>query len=144
MEFRRHRYTPLRLKPGTERGASASARPVDRRALVQSASDRTPVAPPPHASETVSMESRWSDADAAATPELDGLLYASRLVGQDPNLVLWGGGNTSVKRREHTALDDDVEVLRVKGSGSDLKSVQVRDFPGLRREALARLRDRDV
>ena len=90
------------------------------------------------------MESRWSDSDAAATPDLDGLLYASRLVGQDPNLVLWGGGNTSVKRAEQTALDDDVAVLRVKGSGSDLKSVQVRDFPGLRLDAVGRLRTRET
>src|SRR5437764_6768085 len=89
------------------------------------------------------MESRWSDSDAAATPELDGLLYASRLVGQDPNLVLWGGGNTSVKRTERTPLDDEAAVLRVKGSGSDLKSVQVRDFPGLRLDAVGRLRRRD-
>ena len=93
-------------------------------------------------SETVRMESRWSDADAAAMPELDGLLYASRLVGQDPSLVLWGGGNTSVKHTEQTPVDGDVAVLRVKGSGSDLKSVQVRDFPGLRLAAVGRLRDR--
>src|SRR5215210_1772729 len=88
------------------------------------------------------MESRWSDADATALPDLDGLLYVSRLVGQDPALVLWGGGNTSVKRTEHTALDEDTPVLRVKGSGSDLKSVQPRDFPGLRLEAVQRLRAR--
>ncbi len=45
------------------------------------------------------MQNRWSDADAAAMPDLDGLLYLSRLVGQEPALVLWGGGNTSVKMR---------------------------------------------
>src|SRR5579883_2971220 len=88
------------------------------------------------------MDSRWSDADAAALPDLDGLLYVSRLVGQEPALVLWGGGNTSVKRTEHTALDEDVPVLRVKGSGSDLKSVQPRDFPGLGLDAVQRLRAR--
>src|SRR5581483_5310361 len=88
------------------------------------------------------MESRWSDADAAALPDLDGLLYVSRLVGQEPALVLWGGGNTSVKRTEHTALGEEVPVLRVKGSGSDLKSVQPRDFPGLRLDAVQRLRAR--
>ncbi len=41
------------------------------------------------------MESRWNDAHAQQQPELEGLLYASRLVGADPSLVLWGGGNTS-------------------------------------------------
>ncbi len=88
------------------------------------------------------MESRWSDAAAAALPDLDGLLYVSRLVGEERALVLWGGGNTSVKRVERTPLGEEVEVLRVKGSGSDLKSVQVRDFPGLRLDYVRRLRDR--
>jgi rhamnose utilization protein RhaD (predicted bifunctional aldolase and dehydrogenase) len=41
------------------------------------------------------MESRWEDQAAAAQPELEGLLYASRLTGAEPRLVLWGGGNTS-------------------------------------------------
>jgi rhamnose utilization protein RhaD (predicted bifunctional aldolase and dehydrogenase)/NAD(P)-dependent dehydrogenase (short-subunit alcohol dehydrogenase family) len=90
------------------------------------------------------MRSRWSDAEAAALPELDGLLYASRLVGADPSLVLWGGGNTSVKRVERTPLGDECLVLRVKGSGSDLKSVQPRDFPGLRLDLLLRLRERET
>ncbi len=90
------------------------------------------------------MRNRWSDADAAAMPDLDGLLYLSRLVGQEPALVLWGGGNTSVKRRERTALGEEVLVLRVKGSGSDLKSVQHRDFPGLRLDYVERLRARDA
>jgi rhamnulose-1-phosphate aldolase/alcohol dehydrogenase len=90
------------------------------------------------------MESRWSDADATALPDLDGLLYVSRIVGQEQSLVLWGGGNTSVKRTEQTALDAELPVLRVKGSGSDLKSVQPRDFPGLRLDAVQRLRARDT
>jgi rhamnulose-1-phosphate aldolase/alcohol dehydrogenase len=90
------------------------------------------------------MLNRWSDDDAARAPELDGLLYISHLVGQDSSLVLWGGGNTSVKRQETTPLDGETLVLRVKGSGSDLKSVQLRDFPGLRVAQVQRLRKRTV
>ena len=44
------------------------------------------------------MHSRWSDADAQGKNDLDLLVYASRLIGAETTLVVWGGGNTSVKR----------------------------------------------
>jgi len=61
------------------------------------------------------VQSRWSDADAQATieryrddPQVNEdvalRVYTSRLIGQDPALVLHGGGNTSVK----TILVDDI------------------------------------
>lgn len=53
------------------------------------------------------MQSRWNDteaqqfidaAKAQGQPAALGLrVYSSRLIGQDPDLVLHGGGNTSVK-----------------------------------------------
>ena len=46
------------------------------------------------------MNSRWSDAEAAGLSDLDLLVYASRLVGAESTLVVWGGGNTSIKRAE--------------------------------------------
>ncbi len=88
------------------------------------------------------MRNQWSDADLARLPEFDGLLYASRLTGADTDLVVWGGGNTSVKRTETDFRGRSVRVLRVKGSGSDLKSIQVRDFPGVRLADVMTLRDR--
>ena len=88
------------------------------------------------------MRNQWSDADLARLPEFDGLLYASRLTGADTDLVVWGGGNTSVKRTETDFRGRSVRVLRVKGSGSDLKSIQVRDFPGVRLADVMPLRDR--
>ena len=88
------------------------------------------------------MRSLWNDADAARLPDLDGLLYASRQIGADTDLVVWGGGNTSVKRDEVDYLGRTVRVLRVKGSGSDLKAAQVRDFPGVRLDDVLSLRDR--
>ena len=57
-------------------------------------------------------------------PDLDGLLYASRLIGADTDLVVWGGGNPSVKRHEIDYRGRTTRVLRVKGSGSDLKAAQ--------------------
>jgi rhamnulose-1-phosphate aldolase/alcohol dehydrogenase len=78
------------------------------------------------------MRSRWNDAEAAALEGVDLLVYASRLIGAESSLVVWGGGNTSVKVVERDHRGREVSVLRVKGSGSDLKSIQRKDFPGVR------------
>jgi rhamnulose-1-phosphate aldolase/alcohol dehydrogenase len=88
------------------------------------------------------MRSRWNDAEAAALDGLDLLVYASRLVGAETSLVVWGGGNTSIKTLERDHRGREVGVLRVKGSGSDLKSVQRKDFPGVRMDDIRALRDR--
>jgi rhamnulose-1-phosphate aldolase/alcohol dehydrogenase len=88
------------------------------------------------------MRSRWSDADAAGLGDLDQLVYASRLIGAETSLVVWGGGNTSIKREERDHRGRAVDVLRVKGSGSDLKSIQRKDFPGVRMDDITALLDR--
>ncbi len=90
------------------------------------------------------MQSRWDEAVAAPLSDLDQLVYASRLIGAETSLVVWGGGNTSVKRREPDYRGREVDVLRVKGSGSDLKSIQLRDFPGVRMDDVLALRERDA
>src|SRR3954464_2973663 len=90
------------------------------------------------------MKSLWHDADASALPDFEGLLYASRLVGADPNLVLWGGGNTSAKLAERDFRGREVRVLRVKGSGSDLKTIQLKDFPGARLDDVLPLQEREA
>src|SRR5215468_2211157 len=46
------------------------------------------------------MNSRWDDATAASLQGLDLLVYASRLIGAETSLVVWGGGNTSIKQTE--------------------------------------------
>ncbi len=89
------------------------------------------------------MRSRWNNAEAAALSELDLLVYASRLIGVETSLVVWGGGNTSMKRTERDHRGRSVDVLRVKGSGSDLKSIQPRDFPGVRMDDIRALLERD-
>ncbi len=89
------------------------------------------------------MRSRWSDAEAASLSGLDLLVYASRLIGAETSLVVWGGGNTSIKTTERDHRGREIQVLRVKGSGSDLKSVQKKDFPGVRLDDILALLDRD-
>jgi rhamnose utilization protein RhaD (predicted bifunctional aldolase and dehydrogenase) len=53
------------------------------------------------------MKSRWSDTGAqecieryrTAGEDVALRVYTSRLIGEEPDLVLHGGGNTSVKSR---------------------------------------------
>jgi len=78
------------------------------------------------------MRSQWSDEAARGLDRLDLLVYASRLVGAETSLAVWGGGNTSIKLTELDLQGRPIPVLRVKGSGSDLKSVTRKDFPGVR------------
>ena len=80
------------------------------------------------------MKNLWSDSAAQGLDELDELVYMSRLIGADPNLVVWGGGNTSIKVAEKDFLGRDVEVMRIKGSGSDLKAMERWQFPRLELE----------
>src|SRR5918911_4520487 len=88
------------------------------------------------------MKSRWNDAEAGKLEGLDLLVYASRLVGAETSLVVWGGGNTSIKLLERDHRGREIPVLRVKGSGSDLKSIQRKDFPGVRMDDVRALLDR--
>jgi rhamnulose-1-phosphate aldolase/alcohol dehydrogenase len=88
------------------------------------------------------MDSRWSDEAARTLEPVDLLVHVSRLVGAETSLALWGGGNTSLKVTESDLRGRPVRVLRVKGSGSDLKSVTRRDFPGVRLDEVLALLDR--
>src|SRR4030095_14009002 len=69
--------------------------------------------------------------------------YASRLIGAETSLVVWGGGNTSIKQIERDHRGRECRVLRVKGSGSDLKSIQKKDFPGVRMDDIEALLPRE-
>ena len=97
------------------------------------------------------MKSRWSDAEAqefvaryAAMGEDVALrVYTTRLLGSDPKLVLHGGGNTSVKTMARDLLGDEVEVIRVKGSGWDMGNIEPAGLPAVRLAPLRRLRALD-
>jgi len=78
------------------------------------------------------MKSSWSDSKTKQKSPLDLLVYRSRLIGQEANLCVWGGGNTSSKVMEKDHLGRKIKVLRVKGSGSDLKSCEGHHFSPLR------------
>lgn len=88
------------------------------------------------------MKSRWSDTDFSAV--VDGYTarglnrdlairtYTTRLLGSDPELVLHGGGNTSVKTTLRELDGSEVEVLCVKGSGWDMGTIEPQGLPAVR------------
>lgn len=89
------------------------------------------------------MQNRWDDTVAAGLEdELAQLIYLSNLVGGDPTLTQPGGGNSSLKRREVDFAGRPVDVLRVKGSGTDLRTIGAAGFAGLRSADLAELQRR--
>ena len=81
-------------------------------------------------------------APIAGDSELERLVTRSRLIGADHTLVVHGGGNTSSKIEEVDHLGRPRTVLRVKGSGTDLKTIGPDGFPGLFLDELLPLRDR--
>jgi rhamnulose-1-phosphate aldolase/alcohol dehydrogenase len=89
------------------------------------------------------MESRYQDEAVRGLDLIDQLVQVSRWAGAETSLAVWGGGNTSIKLTEPDLLGRPVRVLRVKGSGSDLKSVTRRDFPGVRLAEVLALLERD-
>jgi rhamnose utilization protein RhaD (predicted bifunctional aldolase and dehydrogenase)/NAD(P)-dependent dehydrogenase (short-subunit alcohol dehydrogenase family) len=100
------------------------------------------------------IESKWQGADANKVLELAGddpaaralalRVYSSRLIGAEPDLVLHGGGNTSVKLMTTDIFGDALEVIHIKGSGWDLKAMEARGMPAVRRAPLLRLRELSV
>jgi rhamnose utilization protein RhaD (predicted bifunctional aldolase and dehydrogenase)/NAD(P)-dependent dehydrogenase (short-subunit alcohol dehydrogenase family) len=98
------------------------------------------------------MQSLWSDADAERLVEryaqqgigrdLALRVYTSCLLGGEPKLVLHGGGNTSVKTIVKDLLDEEVEVLCVKGSGWDMAAIEPPGLPAVRLAPLRKLLQR--
>lgn len=65
-------------------------------------------------------------------------VYTSRLLGVDSNLVLHGGGNTSVK-----SIVEGEEILYVKGSGWDLASIEEPGFAPVKLQPLIEMAKMD-
>ncbi len=89
------------------------------------------------------MKSHWKDSEARGKSRLELLVYRSRLIGAEPELCLWGGGNTSTKLDEIDFRGRRRPVLRVKGSGSDLKEAEPHHFSPMALEDLLPVFDRD-
>lgn len=99
------------------------------------------------------MHSRWSEDGARQAVARWGQehgedfalrLYSARLLGADPDLVLHGGGNVSLKAARRTLLGDEQAVIHVKASGYDLIDLTPASLPAVDLNHLRRLRCLDV
>lgn len=63
--------------------------------------------------------------------DLAALRYRSNLLGTDRSVCNWGGGNTSVKTIDTNFKGEEIDVMWVKGSGSDLATMTEKNFTGL-------------
>ena len=85
----------------------------------------------------------WNSQDAEGLSELEALAYRSNLLGRDRAVANYGGGNTSTKARERDHTGREVDVLWVKGSGSDLATIGADQFTGLKLDEVLPLMERD-
>ncbi len=86
---------------------------------------------------------RWDAAHVADLDALGRLAYRSNLLGSDRSVANFGGGNTSTKVTETDHLGRPTLTLYVKGSGSDLATIDPAGFAGFRQDELLPLMERD-
>ena len=96
------------------------------------------------------MRSKWSTQSArdavrhyakqSISEDLALRIYTTRLLGNDPRLVLHGGGNTSVKTTMRDIAGDEVDALCVKGSGWDMGDIEPPGLPAVRLGTIRKLR----
>ncbi|WNS81441.1 bifunctional aldolase/short-chain dehydrogenase [Domibacillus sp. DTU_2020_1001157_1_SI_ALB_TIR_016] len=89
------------------------------------------------------VKNLWESNEAAAKSGVEELVYRSNLIGSDRAVCNWGGGNTSMKTTEKDFRGRDIEVMWVKGSGSDLATMKAGNFTGLSLEDIRPLIERD-
>ena len=81
------------------------------------------------------MKNLWNDNEAKDFQgDIALRVYTSNLLGRSDELVLHGGGNTSVK-----SIVNDEEILFVKGSGWDLVSIKEEGFAPVKLETLKQM-----
>ena len=95
-------------------------------------------------------QNRWNDKEAQARVDTAGddpadrtlalRVYSSRIIGADRDLVMHGGGNTSVKTERADLFGVMRKVLHVKGSGWDLDTLEAPGLPGVRLAPLLEMR----
>ena len=96
------------------------------------------------------MKSRWNEKKSqlfikkylskGINRDLALRIYSSRLLGQEPKLVLHGGGNTSVKIIQKDSFKKKSNILFVKGSGKNMKDIGIEGFPALELDNLINLK----
>jgi len=87
------------------------------------------------------MKSLWSNKTAQkyvnhykkknVSKDLALRIYTTHLLGNNPKLVLHGGGNSSVKSEGKDLFNKNVKLIYVKGSGWDMSNLNENGMPGL-------------
>lgn len=87
------------------------------------------------------MENNYRQPDADQfKDDLGQCIYVSRLIGKNPDLVLHGGGNTSVKTSAADVFGKQRPIIYVKASGYDLSDITAEGFSALDLNCMQRLR----
>ncbi|GEK58439.1 bifunctional rhamnulose-1-phosphate aldolase/short-chain dehydrogenase [Marinococcus halophilus] len=90
------------------------------------------------------VKNLWNENEASKFKTgVEQLRYRSNLLGQDRSVCNWGGGNTSLKTTEKDFRGRDIEVMWVKGSGSDLATMEEKHFTALSMEDIRPLMERE-
>ena len=71
-------------------------------------------------------------------------VYTTRLLGRNNELVLHGGGNTSVKTSIKDIDDKKYNVLCVKGSGWDMGEIEPEGLPAVKLDPLLALKKKNT
>jgi len=89
------------------------------------------------------MVSLWDDKEAERfkNNDLEMRVYTSRILGANSDLVLHGGGNTSVKVTEKNLFGEEEDLLYVKGSGWDLATIESAGFAPVKMDTLIKMAD---
>ena len=95
------------------------------------------------------MQNLWSDKEAQAwigscrdmgiAEALALRLYSARLLGGNPELVLHGGGNASLKGTGVDPAGEELPVMYIKGSGRDMAHMDAAGMPAVRLQPLQKL-----
>ncbi len=96
------------------------------------------------------MKNNWSDSEAKKyikkykslgySSDMALRVYTTRLLGRNKELVLHGGGNTSVKTSIKDIDGKKYEVLCVKGSGWDMAEIEPEGLPAVKLQPLLSLK----
>jgi len=84
------------------------------------------------------MKNNWNNIDAKnyikkykeknISEDLALRIYTTHLLGKNNELVLHGGGNTSLKTTTKNIFNENIDVMHIKGSGWNMDII---DYPGL-------------
>ena len=98
------------------------------------------------------MKNNWSDTEAKKyirkynnlghSRDMALRVYTTRLLGRNSELVLHGGGNTSVKTSVKDIDGKKYDVLCVKGSGWDMAEIEPEGLPAVKLQPLLSLKNK--